>query len=168
MTRRAMALAALGVALWVSGCADVGQPNGWETTSTIQDPGDAKYLPSDEPYKKGVEHFNRGSYGLAERYFRDAVEGTPKNAAAWVGLAASYDRVRRFDLADRAYTQAILLSGETPQILNNRGYSYLLRGDLLSARAQFRRSADLDPNNPIVVNNLRLLDGSHRYIQTSD
>jgi Flp pilus assembly protein TadD len=26
----------------------------------------------------------------------------PEDAEAWIGLAASYDRVRRFDLADQA------------------------------------------------------------------
>ena len=157
---RAICLLAAGLlALSLGGCA-----TDWETTSTVQDPADAKYYPSDEPYRQGVERFNRGQYGLAERYFRDAVESAPKDAAAWIGLAASYDRLQRFDLADRAYTRAIIAGGETTQILNNRGYSYMLRGNLTAARAQFVKSKQRDPNNPIVLNNLRLLDGSSKYI----
>ena len=61
------------------------------STPTVQEPGDAKYYASDEPLKLGIEHFNRGHYGLAERYFRDAVEKAPKDLTAWVGLAAAYD-----------------------------------------------------------------------------
>src|SRR5262245_53861580 len=73
-------------------------PTGAATTltPTIQDPGDVKYYPSDQPLHLGLEHFSRGNYGIAQRYFRDAVEKAPKDATAWVGLAASYDRLRRF------------------------------------------------------------------------
>ena len=103
-------------------------------TPTVQDPGDIRYYPSDEPLKLGLEHFDRGNFGTAERYFRDAVEKAPRDATAWVGLAATYDRLARFDLADRAYRSAIGLTGETTQLLNNQGYSYMLRGDLENAR----------------------------------
>jgi hypothetical protein len=51
----------------------------------------------------------------------------PRDLDSWIGLAASYDRLRRFELADRAYEQAIKIGGATGEILNNRGYSYMLR-----------------------------------------
>ena len=136
------------------------------TTVTVQDPLDEKYYPSDEPLKLGMEHFGRGSYGLAERYFRDAVEKAPRDLTAWVGLAASYDRLRRFELADQAYSQAFKLQGKPSiELLNNYGYSMMLRGNLKEARRRFLRAYDLDPGNPVVVNNLELLNSSYRYIQ---
>ena len=131
----------------------------------VQEPTDVKYYPSDEPVRMGLEHFNRGNYGLSQRYFKDAVEKAPKDVTAWVGLAASYDRLRRFDLADQAYRQAIRLGGETVQILNDQGYSYMLRGDLSAARRKFQRAYTLDPGNPTIANNLQLLDGSRRFIE---
>jgi Flp pilus assembly protein TadD len=134
-------------------------------TPTIQDPADVKYYPSDEPLRLATEHFNRGNYGLAERYFRDAVEKAPRDVTAWIGLAASYDRIGRFDLADRAYRQALKLGGETIEFLNNRGYSYMLRGDFVRARTMFLRAYARDPNNPTIVNNLQLLGSSERYIK---
>jgi len=134
-------------------------------TVPVQNAGDIKYYPSDEPVKLGLEYFKKGSYGLAQRYFRDAVEKAPEDAEAWIGLAASYDRLRRFDLADQAYATAIKLTGETVQILNDRGYSYLLRGDLTKARVKFLKAYQLDPTNPTVNNNLQLLNSSYRYIQ---
>jgi Flp pilus assembly protein TadD len=137
------------------------------TTPTVQEQGDVKYYRSDEPLKAGIEHFNRGHFGLAERYFQDAVEKAPKDVTAWVGLAASYDRLGRFDLADRAYGAAIRLAGETPEILNNVGYSYMLRGKLEAARKKFTRAYALDPTNPRIANNLQLLDSSYRFIQRS-
>ena len=112
-----------------------------------------------------MDYFKKGSYGIANRYFRDAVEKTPEDAEAWIGLAASYDRLRRFDLADQAYATAIKLTGETVQILNDRGYSYLLRGDLAKARAKFLKACQLDPTNPTVVNNIQLLNSSYRFVE---
>ena len=55
----------------------------------------------------GKKYYRQGSYGLAERHFRKAVELHPRDAESWVGLAAAYDQLKRFDLADRAYAQAI-------------------------------------------------------------
>jgi len=141
--------------------ADVGPA----TTATLQDPDDVKYYRSDEPLRMGIEHFNRGHYGIAERYFRDATEKAPKDPTAWIGLAAAYDRLGRFDLADRAYFFAIRLVGETTEILNNQGYSYMLRGDLVNARKKFLKAYAREPNNPTIANNLQLLNSSSSLIQ---
>jgi Flp pilus assembly protein TadD len=135
------------------------------TTPTVQERDDIKYYPSDEPLRLGIEHFNRGNFGIAERYFRDATEKAPKDVSAWIGLAASYDRLSRFDLADRAYAYAIRLAGETVEILNNQGYSYMLRGDLAAARRKFMKAYELEPGNPTITNNLQLLNSSSRFIQ---
>ncbi len=134
-------------------------------TPTLEEPGDVKYYRSDEPLRLGLEHFNRGAFGTAERYFRDAVEKSPEDLTAWVGLAASYDRTGRFDLADKAYGVARRIGGESVQLLNNLGYSYMLRGDLPQARAKFEAAQALDPDNATIINNIELLHASYRYIQ---
>ncbi len=153
------------------GCESAGKPS-WntaidpaQTTATLQDPEDTKYHRSDEPLRLAHEHFGRGDFGTAERYYRDAVEKSPKDVQAWIGLAASYDRTGRFDLANAAYKRAIELGGETPQLLNNLGYSYMLQGKLTLARAKFKKALERDPGNPMIVNNIELLNGSSRFIQ---
>ena len=93
------------------------------------------------------------------------MEKAPRDVVAWTGLAASYDRLSRFDLADRAYASAIKLAGETTQILNNEGYSYMLRGNYAKAREKFLKAYRREPNNPTIINNLRLLDSSNRFIR---
>jgi Flp pilus assembly protein TadD len=108
------------------------------------------------------KYFRQGGFGLAERYYRKAVEQHPRDAEAWVGLAASYDRLRRFDLADRAYRQAIKLIGPTPEILNNQGYSYMLRGNYRLARATLLAARSKDPSSPFIKNNLDLLNETQR------
>ena len=111
---------------------------------------------------QGKRQYRLGNYGLAEQEFRHAVELHPRDAEAWLGLAASYDELRRFDLADRAYAQAIRIVGPTVAILNNQGYSYMLRGDYKRARATLLKAKRKDPQNKFVANNLRLLAKSAR------
>jgi Flp pilus assembly protein TadD len=110
----------------------------------------------------GKKHYRANNFGLAERYFRRAAELHPRDAEAWLGLAASYDRLRRFDLADRAYAQAIGILGPTVEILNNQGYSYMLRGDYNRARQKLLAAQRKDPRNKYVENNLQLLEKSYR------
>ncbi len=110
----------------------------------------------------GKKQYRANNFGLAEKHFRRAVELHPRDAEAWLGLAASYDRLRRFDLADRAYAEAIKIVGPTVAILNNQGFSYMLRGDYKRARATLLRAERKDPGNKFVANNLRLLDKSWR------
>lgn len=110
----------------------------------------------------GKRYYRAGNYGMAERYFRKAVESHPRDAEAWLDLAAAYDRIRRFDLADRAYAEATRIAGPTVEILNNEGYSYMLRGDYARARAKLAEAHRRAPDNKFVNNNLRLLDASVR------
>ncbi len=155
-----------------AGNASSAPPRGPETTGSIAAdaqvaaaeplaPGD----PNDD-LNLGKRHYRANNFGLAERYFRRAVEKGPgdtsRDAEAWLGLAASYDRLRRFELADRAYAHAVKILGPTPEILNNQGYSYLLRGDYRHAREKLVAARDLDPGNPYIQNNLDLLAKSAR------
>jgi tetratricopeptide (TPR) repeat protein len=110
----------------------------------------------------GRMNFRQGNYGLAEHYFRRAVETGPREAEAWLGLAASYDRLKRFDLADRAYRQLYAMMGRTPEILNNQGYSYMLRGDFMHARKILTEAQAKDPASPYIANNMALLHESVR------
>jgi Flp pilus assembly protein TadD len=108
----------------------------------------------------GKQHFRQENYGLAEHYFRRAAETHPRDAEAWLGLAASYDRLRRFELADRAYKQVIAITGPSPEVLNNLGYSYILRGDYARARTKLAEARALDPKSPYILNNIKLLQES--------
>jgi Flp pilus assembly protein TadD len=107
---------------------------------------------------QGKRAYAAGNYGLAETYFRRAAELSVNDAEAWLGLAASYDRLRRFDLADRAYKNLIRLTGPTAEVLNNIGYSYILRGDYGNARMKLAEALAKDPQNPYVRANIDVLE----------
>jgi Flp pilus assembly protein TadD len=110
----------------------------------------------------GKKYFRAADFGLAEQHFRRGVELHPRDLESWIGLAASYDRLRRFDRADRAYDQAMKIAGPTPEILNNLGYSFMLRGDYRRARETLLQAQAQDPGNPYIRNNLELLEASFR------
>jgi Flp pilus assembly protein TadD len=157
--RRCIAPAILGSAVALgsalAGCSnlalDPGDAPGPELVA-IADP-----QPAGEGVAKGRYHFAGGEFGLAERYFQAAVEANPKNADAWLGLAASYDRLARFDLAERAYARVIALTGREATVLNNLGYHYLLQGKIAKARETLLAAQAKDPSSPEIRNNLTLL-----------
>ncbi len=113
----------------------------------------------DEELRLGKEQFRNANYGLAEKHFRAAVEQRQDSLEALIGLAASYDQLGRFDLADRAYAEALRIGGPTAAFLNNRGYSHYLRRDFKRARADFEAALKRDPENAMARRNLALVRG---------
>jgi len=169
--------------LWLAGCSTSnGVPNLFESKTAEASPPGADAFASAPPNAEagtgaaagllggdpnddlslGKKQYRANNFGLAEKYFRRAAEHHPRDAEAWLGLAAAYDRLSRFDLADRAYNQAIGIVGPTAEILNNQGYSYMLRGDYKRARAKLAEAQRKDPRNKYVQNNLHLLEESFR------
>jgi hypothetical protein len=135
-------------------------PSG-EPIAPLAKPG----LLGDDPHddlQLAKKYFRSNNYGLAEKAYRSAVEKHPRDAEAWVGLAASYDRLHRFDLADRAYQETIRIIGPTVEVLNNQGFSYMLRGDYARAHKKLQEAEAKDPANPYVAANIRLLEESYR------
>ena len=102
--------------------------------------------------------FQRQAYGLAEKHFRLAIEDDRKDAEAWLGLAASYDQLKRFDLADRAYGELQALIGDNAVVFNNLGYSYTIRGQYAKAATMLARAERLSPDDPQVIENIGFLD----------
>ena len=133
-------------------------PSG-EPVAPLSSPGLLGDDPNDD-LALGKKYFRSNNFGLAEKKFRGAAEHHPNDAEAWVGLAASYDRLHRFDLADRAYAEAVRLIGPTVEILNDEGFSYMLRGDYPRAYKLLTQAKAKDPGNPYVQANLQLLEES--------
>jgi Flp pilus assembly protein TadD len=126
---------------------------------------DTEYYASDLAVQEAKNQFRQENYGNAGALFYKAVQLAPKDGVAWLGLGACADRIRRFDLADFAYREAYPLVGASAAYYNNVGYSYLLRGNLKEARANFLKGYELAPNDPTIRNNLELLSNSVKAIE---
>ncbi|HEY8594224.1 MAG TPA: tetratricopeptide repeat protein [Devosiaceae bacterium] len=156
----ALALAGLPLA----GCSTdmVGMSTYGDNSLKVADISNIGDYTADRALSEARAHFRNNDFGYSAALYKRVVELSPNNPEGYVGLGASYDRLRRFDLADRAYAAMFKLTGGTLQYYNNIGYSYMLRGDLKSAYSSFRSAQKLDPGNVVVANNLQLLSNVAR------
>ena len=144
------------VAVALAGCQSMAQQGSSTNNGTLGTLFPAKSK-SAKQMVSGKKNFREANYGMAEKDFRKMVKLHPKNAEAWLGLAASYDQLGMFSRSDRAYKQAIMIVGPKPAILNNQGYSQMLRGNKKQARKLLKKAAKLDPDNARIKGNLELL-----------
>lgn len=148
-------LLAAGVGLGLAGCADeikFADHFADPALETAALPGRARLV------QEGKRQFAAGHFGLAVDAYAKSVEIDALDPEAWLGLAASYDQIGRFDKADFAYGKVQALIGATPSVLNNLGYSYLLRGNLDKSRVTLAAAHQGDPANPYVLNNIEILN----------
>ncbi len=108
-------------------------------------------------YQAGKLHFGEGRFGLALKSFHAAKRQDPTSVPTLNALAASYDRIQRFDLAQVYYDKALAIEPRSAQTLNNIGYSMLLRGDRTEALAYFDKAKTIDPLNMVVAANMARL-----------
>ncbi|MFY0692786.1 MAG: tetratricopeptide repeat protein [Paracoccaceae bacterium] len=134
-----------------------------EDAATARDTSNREYYPDDDPLVVAKMQFNAGNYGRAYTEFDKALDVYPNDPAAWLGFAASADMLRRFDKSDVAYAKLRPIIGNRIEYHNNRGYSLLLRGDLIGARRHFLRAYEIDPSNETAANNLELLRNSVNF-----
>ncbi|HHZ10351.1 MAG TPA: hypothetical protein GX405_16400 [Rhizobiales bacterium] len=149
---RIAAGAALLLSVGLSGCTTAGIDT-TETTAIAAQPA----APGEADLESGKAQFRQANYGLAEQHFRKAIELNANSAEAWMGLAASYDQLGRFDFADRAYEQLLKVAGRRPEIVNNMGYSQYLRGNRTKARKLLDEARRGMADTTLVDANLRLL-----------
>lgn len=162
MTTNLIRLAAMAmIAMLFAGCTpsfDGGDSDADGWSAQISDTSSFGSGPEEVWLQKAKASYRNGDYGLAERHYRQAIEERHDNAEAWLGLAASYDRLKRFDHASRAYDALIKITGHTPTVLNNLAYHQMLKGDYASARQTLHAAAAQSPDNPYIKNNIMLLD----------
>ena len=155
--QRFASLALLLLAAPLGGCAELGVSAPVAADTPVASiPQNSPAAPDESTAAK--RHFRDGEFGLAEAGFQRAVEAAPDNVEAWLGLAAAHNQLGRRDLADRDYAQAEKRAGRTVEFLNNRGYSWLTRGDFARARKDLEAAARIEPYNEFVRGNIQRLD----------
>ena len=75
---------------------------------------------------------------------------------AWNAKGVIADDRRDWAAADAAYDQALNLAPDGAEVINNQGWSFVLRGDWRRAEGYFEHAASLDPKSPRIANNLEL------------
>jgi hypothetical protein len=153
--RNTVTTSMIGLTLLLGGCA-AGAGEGRPVLAM-----DGQHLDASDPVERGRALVLTGQYGLAIEELSDAVTQDPGNARALSLLAVSYAQVKRFDLADRYHAQALEIDPSSVIVLNNWGYSYLVRGDGSRATDLLARAAAANDGRPIVTANLALARGDN-------
>lgn len=143
----------VGLSVLLGGCA-VGAGGGRPVLGL-----DGQHLDASDPVERGRALILTRQYGLAIDGLTDVVARDPGNARALTLLAVAYGQLKRFDLADRYHARALEIDPESSVVLNNWGYSYLVRGDDRRAADLLQRAVATGGGRPIVAANLALARG---------
>jgi hypothetical protein len=103
----------VAVSFAAAGCASA--PNAVEVRP-IADPR-AKLRPGADLLADAKGQLAIGNVGLALEGFRKAARDYPDNPDAYAGMAACYEAMRRYDLAEQKYQAALALAPHSPVLL---------------------------------------------------
>jgi len=99
-------------------------------------------------YDKVTEAFQLGKIAEAEQILKTALQNNPNDAQALGLMGVILDAQKRYDEAERSYTQALKLAAGSAALYNNLGNHYLARGIPDRARKSFLRVIAIDAHHP--------------------
>lgn len=117
-----------------------------------------KLHPDDEAVAErgGISALKANDLGEARKLLSKAVSSPRATWRAWNAQGVLCDLESDWAGADRAYAQAFVVSPEQPELLNNKGWSLMLRGEPARAQELFDDAVRLDPENARISNNREL------------
>lgn len=90
----------------------------------------------------------------AIRAYHDALTINPEFLLAWVGQGILYRQMRKFDLAEASYLQALKLAPNDPHIITSLGALAASKKDFETAIDLFEESIRIDPQLAVSYGNL--------------
>lgn len=106
--------------------------------------------------RAAIAALKASDYAQARTLVSKAVKLPGATWRAWNAQGVMCDAERDWACADRAYENAFVLSPEQPDLLNNKGWSLMLRGAPAPALELFEEAAEIDPKDARIANNLEL------------
>lgn len=106
--------------------------------------------------RAGIASIRTGDVARAAILLERATTSPSASWRAWNARGVAADLRGEWDIADLAYSKALALKPNQPEIVNNLGWSLLVRGRWMDAMEQLERAAALDPKSRRAANNLDL------------
>lgn len=106
--------------------------------------------------RAGIAALKLGNAALAAILLDRATKSANASWRAWDARGVTADLQRDWATADRSYAKAGTLAPAEGEVVNNMGWSQLLRGDWNAAAGLFAQAAERDPKSPRIANNLEL------------
>lgn len=110
--------------------------------------------------KGAISALKLGKFDDARPLSECAIAGGGTSWRAWNARGVLADAMRDWALADEAFSRARQLAPDQASIVNNQGWSRLLRGDWSGAVPLLEQAAALDPKSERIADNLELANGA--------
>jgi Flp pilus assembly protein TadD len=106
--------------------------------------------------RAGISALKAGQADAAIDFLNRATKSPGASWRAWNARGVAADFQRDWTTADAAYAKAASLVPGEAEVVNNRGWSLILRGDWSKAVGFFEQAAISDPKSQRIANNLEL------------
>ena len=103
-----------------------------------------------------ISAIKTGNVTLAKSLAEQATASPSASWRAWNARGVAADLRGDFETSDASYQRALALAPDRAEVLNNMGWSKLLRGDWNGAIGPLEQAAELMPKNERAANNLEL------------
>jgi Flp pilus assembly protein TadD len=110
--------------------------------------------------RAGIAAIKIRDFAEASHLIACAIEDPAASARAWDARGVLADHEGEWAAADEAYGRAAHLAPDDAAVVNNQGWSMLLRGDWANSVRFFKRAAALDPKSARIRNNLELVSSA--------
>jgi Flp pilus assembly protein TadD len=106
--------------------------------------------------RAGIAALRTGDTARAAILLERATTSPSASWQAWNARGVAADLRADWDVADVAYSKALALQPKRASVVNNWGWSLLIRGRWTEALEQLERAAALDPKSERIADNLDL------------
>lgn len=120
---------------------------------------------SEGRYALGKYYYFQDRLDKAGAAFEDSLRLDPSNIDAMNGLASVYDRLGKFDVAEKIYRAVLKIQPDAAYVWANLGYSLILRGDKTAAVYPLQQAVRIDPANTVARNYLASLGAETKVAQ---
>ena len=108
-------------------------------------------------YRIGETYLMQGMPVNASRYLEEALRFAPDHLRFMLRLASTYSQEGRYDEAITLFNRAVSANPKLTDAYNDRGFTFLLQGDMRRGEADFMKALALDPDSERALANLASL-----------
>ncbi|TWU62328.1 Tetratricopeptide repeat protein [Crateriforma conspicua] len=149
-----LSLVLLAMAICV-GCGTLSKQSGTDATYATASPADTKAdAKASQLNRRGLKHFQKQEFDLAEKMFREALEVNVSFAPAHNNLGQVYIARHQLYLAAWEFEYAANLMPERVEPIINQGLAYEMAGRIERAEDYYRRAHDREPTHPWAISSL--------------
>lgn len=107
--------------------------------------------------EKGRADFSKNRYDRAIHHFRQALKIIPTSVEALYNIGVAHFYAREYKESRQFFEQAIALAPNDVDSLNFLAWIYHIQGDIKLAIETYKKTLEIDPDNPVAKANLERL-----------